>query len=225
MNYSRFDYLLKSYCRTANYTPAQVAKFLGISTSAIKKYINYPLELPEVELVEKVIKKLSIPPSMVWESYFNSLLELFYAQSHLRLVNYLEYEKMIKANKRKRKSGLIPSDEVFLSLMDKYSLNGLTLADRMNTACDFRLKGKEKLKAVSKNLNISASLTKKLMNKKIVSIKDFSNFIQAQSWLERRFLIENYINSIIEIKKLPFKVLFDDTNEKLLLEQIYSQKG
>lgn len=225
MNYSRFDYLIKSYCRNANYSTSQVAKFLGISSSSLNKYLVYPLSIPEVELVEKVIKKLCIPESMVWESYFNSLFELFYAKSVLRLVNYSEYEKMILANKRKRKSGSIPSDEVFLSLMDKYSLNGLTLADRMKTSADLNLKGKEKIKAIAKNLTISPNLVTLLMGKKIVPIKDFTKFLQSQPWRERNFLIENYINSIIEIKKLKFKVLFDDIDEKTLLDQIYSSKG
>lgn len=225
MNYSRFDYLLKSYCRNANYSPSQVAKFLGISTSILKKHMTYPLCVPEVNLVEKVIKKLCIPKSMAWESYFNTLFELFYAQSNLRVVDYSEYEKMIWANKKKRKHGLIPSDEVFLSLMDNYSLNGLTLADRLKTSADFSLKGDKKIKAIAENYNISPRLVKILQKNQVPSIKDFSKLLNSQPWNDRYFLIENYINSIIQIKKLNFKVLFADTNEKMLLDQIYCQKG
>lgn len=222
MNTSRFDYLLKNYLRNSSYSSQEVAGFLN---SSIKTYISYPLKLPDVDFVIKVIQKLKIPPTMVWTAYFNSLYAFFYQKSNVFLVPYQEYEEMIKSNSKKRKKGSIPWEEVHLKLFndDKYSLNGLSL--KFYVEATFHRQGlpkKEKLKALSKEFNVPQSLIKEITSGKIISIKQLEILVHNQPESHQSLLISCYINTIIQKKKLNYMILNEFGNE-LLLDQFYSK--
>ena len=223
MIYTRFDYLLKSYLRHTLFSPTQVARELGITPREFKLLIGYPLRLPELSTVENAIKKLKLPPQMVWESYFNSVFEVNHQDVQVCLVNYQEYEDLIRHNKQKRKTGNIPSEEVFLELLPKdKTLNGVSLKDSFKVRAWQGGIYKNQAQYLSKELKLKTELVSKVLKNKLPTVSELNSLLKVGNWAEKKMILHSFIASVVEIKKLNYKVVAKNlSEEERLLDRIY----
>lgn len=226
LNNQRFDLMLKSYMRTSSFSRSQLAKFSKISLKRIKALTTFPLAIPEIKEVQQIIKNLKIPQDIVWQSYMNSVLENFYCGDEVLLINYQQYETMVRHNKKLRpKKQSVPSDEVWLSVIpSKNVLNTLTLAHYLK----FRVldhqdprNTKEIVKKLSKQFEVSPLTIKKLLKGSVPDIKLLTNLVMHTPNNEQTYMLHAYLSSVVEKYKLNYKLeIYSNKAYTNLLNQI-----
>jgi hypothetical protein len=232
LNGSRFDLLLKSYCRTASFSRAQAADFCKIDQERFKQLSSFPVHLPEIAEVQKIIKYLKIPKDIVWQSYFNSVIKVFYHQEEVVIVPYDEYEVMVRNNKKLRPAKQsLPSDELWISLGTKreWPLLGFDLATYLKHSLDHGQNGKpdpsdrkELLKFLQDRLELKPEQITPLLKGAIPSTELLTHLAFRVATYNQPQLLEAYLVTVIKKLKLNYKIEFMTPGAyEQLLNQIY----
>lgn len=228
INAKRFDLLIKSYLRTSNYEYSHMAKMSKISPKRLKALSQYPIQIPELSEVEKIIKNLKIPKDQVWQAYMNTVLQAYYHGQEVVLMDYLQYEEMIKNNKKHRGNRSIPSEEVFWDVFKKYkkpqeySLNSLNLKSHFSVQARQEESKESLVKVLVKKFQIKPSLAKKILAGQLPNSKELNDLIWAVPNYQQPSLIERYLISVIEKYRLNYKIeVYSPPEYQLLLDQIY----
>lgn len=161
-------YLIKSYCRTSSFSIKELAEISQIKESNLRKWLT-PNFIPEVIDVVKFSKNVKIPPILIWEAYFNSVLLWQNEDPSIHLLNYNEYSAMINFNKTKRKKFQHNSSpwEEMNEVFGKGHLNPLSLGDllEIEPSKKYSLMFKaERLKQIEKGSIPSIKELKKIIN-------------------------------------------------------------
>lgn len=236
INNQRFDLLLKSYLRTSGFSVSQASKICKVSSKRFKQLCSYPIDIPELEEVFKVIKNLKIPTDVVWQAYMNSVIKNFYQGQEVLLMKYDEYKAMVKNNKKHRpKKMSIPHEEVFMDIFkDDYSLLDVDLAHyvRFMTKEEIKLedkidifKNKDILPLLVKRLELKKSEVLGLLEGKIPNNKLLTKLALREPTYKQGHLLGAYLMSVIKKYNLNYKIeIYNQEAYNLLLDQVHSRK-
>lgn len=230
LNPNRFDLLLKSYCRNSNFSKLQVAEFAKIELSRLEQLLTFPLHLPEINEVQKVIKNLKIPVDIVWQSYFNSVMKVYYHQEEVVMIPYDQYETMIRSNKKKRPpKQSLPSDEVWIDLGGSGGLLGFDLATYLIHSIDYGNQNKPDpndkksvLKYLTERLELKPEQVKELLKGSIPETDLLTHLVFRVATYNQPRLLEAYLITVIKKLKLNYKIEFLSPGAyEQLLNQLY----
>ncbi len=187
-------YLIKSYCRTSSFSIKELAEISQIKESNLRKWLT-PNFIPEVIDVVKFSKNVKIPPILIWEAYFNSVLLWQNEDPSIHLLNYNEYSAMINFNKTKRKKFQHNSSpwEEMNEVFGKGLLNPLSLGDLLEI---------EPSKKYS--LMFKAERLKQIEKGSIPSIKELKKIINHNDRISSSSKINGFFVQIIRMYKLNF---------------------
>lgn len=233
LNPNRFDLLLKSYCRNSAFEVDQVAGFCKIEKDRFKKLLSFPIYMPEIEEVQKVIKYLKIPQDLAWQSYFNSVMKNFYHQEEVVMVPYDQYESMVRNNKKIRPAKQnLPSDELWIDLKgEKRGLLGFDLATYFKHSLDYGNQNrpdpsdtKEVLKFLEDRLELKAEQILPLLKGNIPSSDLLTHLVFRVATFNQPRLLEAYLITVIKKLNLNYKIEFMSPGAyEQLLNQIYAK--
>ena len=230
LNPNRFDLLLKSYCRTSSFSREQAAEFSKIEPIRFKQLSSFPVHLPEIEEVQKIIKNLKIPKDLVWQSYFNSVMKLFYHQEEIVLAMYDEYEAMVRNNKKLRPATQsLPSEEMWLDFEGTDGLMGFDLATYLKHSLDYGNQNKpdasdtkELVKFLVDRLELKAEQIKPILKGSIPNSDLLTHLAFRVATPNQPQLLEAYLVTVIKKLKLNYKIEFMSPGAyEQLLNQIY----
>lgn len=233
LNPNRFDLLLKSYCRTSNFSLEQAADFCKIDRERFRKLTSFPIALPEIEEVQKVLKYLKIPADILWQSYFNSIMRCFYNEEMVVVVPYDQYEAMVRNNKKMRPAKQsLPSDEMWIDLRgEKRGLLGFDLGTYFKHSLDYGNQNKpdpsdtkEVLKFLVERLDLKEEKIKPILKGFIPDVETLTHVSFRVPTYSQSRLLEAYLITVIKKLNLNYKIEFMSPGAyEQLLNQIYAK--